>query len=60
MKVKCRGFKGNLISIKPITEIQNISEAYSTYFYEIEIQISKKQQITISDITDEDIEFIKE
>lgn len=60
MKVKCRGFEGNLISIIPTTEITELRDRQKMYLYTIEISIDQTQEITISGIRDEDIEFIKE
>lgn len=60
MKVKCKGFEGNLKSIRPTMEITTLREDYTKYIYEIEILIAQNQNITISGIKDEDIEFIKE
>ena len=60
MKVKCRGFEGNLISINPTIEITELSMHYQTYLYTIRISISQMQEITISGVSDEDIEFMKE
>lgn len=60
MKVKCRGFKGNLISLNPTTEITELRDRQKKYLYTIEISIDQTQEITISGIRDEDIEFIKE
>lgn len=60
MKVKCRGFKGNLISINPINRITRLSDHWQTYLYEIQISINQTQEITISGVGDEDIEFVKE
>lgn len=60
MKVKCRGFEGNLISINPTTEITECRHRCKMYLYTIEISINITQEITISGVRDEDIEFIKE
>lgn len=60
MKVKCRGFEGNLISINPTNEITGLSMHYQTYLYTIKISIDQMQEITISGVSDDDIEFIKE
>lgn len=59
MKVKCRGFEGNLISINPTTEIKELRDKQKIYLYTIQISIDQMQEITISGIRDEDIEFIK-
>lgn len=60
MKVKCRGFEGNLISLNPNVEITEIRNKYKKYLYTIEISIDQMQEITISGVRDEDIEFMKE
>lgn len=60
MKVKCRGFEGNLISISPTNKITRLSDYHQTYLYTIQISIDQMQEITISGVSDEDIEFMKE
>lgn len=60
MKVKCRGFEGNLISINTTTEITDCRHKCKTYLYTTRISIDQMQEITISGVSDKDIEFIKE
>lgn len=60
MKVKCKGFEGNLKSINIIMETTELEENYPKYIYEIEISIAQDKNITIIGVKDEDIEFIKE
>lgn len=60
MKVKCRGFEGNLISINPEIEIASVLHNERDYVYIIKIILGTRQEITISGVRDEDIEFIKE
>lgn len=59
MKVKCRGFEGNLISISPEIEMTSALYDYKNYIYIIKIAINARQEITISGVKDEDIEFMK-
>lgn len=58
MKVKCRGFEGNLISINPTTEIKGLNMHYQTYLYAIRISVNIGQEVIISGVSDDDIEFI--
>lgn len=59
MKVKCRGFEGNLISLNPTEEYMYYGDRYKKAIYELVMSVGPKEQISISGIRDEEIEFIK-
>lgn len=61
MKVKCRGFEGNLISINPMEEYIHMEDKVLRIIvlYEIVVKIGVNERITISNVEDEEIEFIK-
>ena len=60
MKVKCRGYIGNLKSISPVLEITDCGNRQRKYRYEVELSLSQYEEVTISNVGDKDIEFIKE
>lgn len=59
MKVKCRGFEGNLISLNPTEKYRYYGDRYEKAIYELVMSVGPKEQISISGIRDGDIEFIK-
>lgn len=59
MKVKCRGFEGNLISLNPTEEYMYYGDRYKKAIYELVMSVGPKEQISISGIRDGEIEFIK-
>lgn len=61
MKVKCRGFEGNLISINPMEEYIHREDKVLRIIvlYKIVVKIGVNERITISNVEDEEIEFIK-
>ena len=60
MKVKCRGYEGELISFNPRCEVTTYGDKYKKYLYDIEIALNSSDEIKISGASSEDIEFIKE
>lgn len=59
MKVKCRGFEGNLISLNPTETYRYHGDRFEKAIYELIMSVGPKEQISISGIRDEEIEFIK-
>ena len=60
MKVKCKGYTGNLKSINPVLEVTDFRDKQRRYRYEVQLSLSQYEEVTISNVGDEDIEFIKE
>jgi hypothetical protein len=59
MKVKCRGFEGNLISLNPTEKYRYCGDRFEKAIYELVMSVGPKEQISISGIRDEEIKFIK-
>ncbi len=59
MKVKCRGYEGELIELSATTEGKQLSGEYKVIAYELRIAIDRAI-ITIENVKDEEIEFRKE
>lgn len=60
MKVRCKGFEGELIKLETHIIGATLGGKFQAILYEIEIALNQKSTITISDVRAEDIEFIKE
>ncbi len=59
MKVKCRGYEGELIDLSAITEARRLTGEYKVIAYELRIAIDKGM-VTCEPVYDNEIEFIKE
>lgn len=59
MKVKCRGYEGELIELSATTESKLLSGEYKILTYGIRMAINRAM-ITMENVKDEEIEFIKE
>lgn len=60
MKIRCMGYEGNLISLNPSSICSRFGDKYKIVLYEIVISLSQNEEITLMDVKDENIEFIKE
>ena len=59
MKVKCRGYEGELIDLSATTEIRNLKGEYKAITYELRIALDNAN-LTLENVKDNEIEFIKE
>lgn len=59
MKVKCRGYEGELIDLSATTECRNLEGKYKILAYELRIALNNAN-LTIENVKDDEIEFIKE
>lgn len=59
MKVKCRGFEGELICLLPTTEVRDANGEYKVSVYELRIAFNKAK-LVLEQVKDDEIEFIKE
>jgi len=59
MKVKCRGYEGELIELSAITEARSLKGECKVIAYELRIALTEAL-ITIENVRNDEIEFIKE
>lgn len=59
MKVKCRGFEGELIDLSAITEAKSVRGEYKIITYELRIALDNAN-LTLENVKDNEIEFIRE
>ena len=58
MKVKCRGYEGELIELSATRESKNLKGEYIVIYYELRIALYNAI-LTLEDVCDHEIEFIK-
>ncbi len=59
MKVKCRGYEGELIDLSAITEAKSVRGEYKVIAYELRIALDNAN-LTLENVKDDEMEFIKE
>lgn len=59
MKVKCRGYKGELIELSAIAEGRRLSGEYKVLAYKVRIALNNAN-LTIENVRNNEIEFVKE
>ena len=59
MKVKCRGYEGELIDLSETMQAKTLSGEYRVYFYKLRIAL-KNTTLTLENVRNDEIEFIKE
>ncbi len=58
MKVKCRGYKGELIDLSATEEAKTLTGEYKVITYELRIALDNAN-LTLENVKDDEIEFIK-
>ena len=59
MKVKCKGYVGELIDLSATTEAKNLKGEYKVMTYELRIALDNAN-LTLENVKDDEIEFIRE
>lgn len=59
MKVKCRGYEGELIDLSATTEAKSLKGEYKIITYKLRIALDNVN-LTLENVKDDEIEFIKE
>lgn len=59
MKVKCKGYVGELIDLSAIAEVKSLKGKYRVIAYELRIALDNAN-LTLENVKDDEIEFIRE
>lgn len=59
MKVKCRGYEGELIELSATAESKMLNGEYEVLAYEVRIALDNAN-LTIENVRNDEIEFMKE